>query len=691
MSDGLKEDEIFWDKIRDEFDLLALEDAGDSDPLNATALDESLEDALLVLRRRVLFELFTKSQPKKEQRLYVGDVEALKKSNIDFSKPTKIVTHGWINSAKDDAVAMVRDAYMEQGDYNVIGIDWGSIAFRPYGWASRRVPVVGKYCASFIDFLQSQGLDPSMLTVVGHSLGAHVAGLAARFAQSQVEHVVALDPALPNFVLAGPGERVSRGDANYVEVMHTDAGFYGYVEPIGDIDFYPNGGSQQPGCVSNVCSHLRAFKYFAESLNSKAGFVAYKCESYSKFQDGVCSSNPKAYMGGIKPNYNATGTYYLNSNSRSPYAMGELALSSSNIFPNIRNNLLNYQFMRFPNYNLDSNLNMKAYALLGLLLICCVDVLVKDLASLVDQEDENLDPNDELVTNPVNAKAPNESLEHTQRDLDNRVFFFLYTKDNPIEGQRLYVDDDDALQKSNFNFSKPTKFVTHGWINTVKDGAVALVRDAYLQHGDYNVVGIDWGAISFTPYEWASSRVLMVSKYCSTFINFLQRKGLDLSDVTIVGHSLGGQIAGLTARYVEGHIDLVIALDPALPNFQLAGPGSRVARGDAGYVQVIHTNAGVFGYAEAIGDIDFYPNGGGLQAGCKTETCSHLRAFKYFAESINSPEFIAVECSSYSKFRSGECKSNRKISLGGVRPDDTVKGKFYLRTNGIPRFAQGDI
>nr|XP_033322500.1 phospholipase A1 VesT1.02-like [Megalopta genalis] len=338
--------------------------------------------------------------------------------------------------------------------------------------------------------------------------------------------------------------------------------------------------------------------------------------------------------------------------------------------------------------------NMKAHALLALLFIYSVHGLqnpLRDLGTLIGQEENNLDPKDELVTNPENVKAPDESLEHTQRDLDNRVFFFLYTKDNPIEGQRLYVGDDDALQKSNFNFSRPTKFVTHGWINTVKDGAVALVRDAYLQHGDYNVVGIDWGAISFTPYEWASSRVVMVSKYCSAFIDFLQQKGLDLSQVTIVGHSLGGQIAGLTARYIEGHVDLVIALDPALPNFQLAGPGSRVARGDARYVEVIHTNAGVFGYSEAIGDIDFYPNGGGLQAGCKTETCSHLRAFKYFAESINSSDFVAVECSSYSKFRNGECKSNRKVSLGGVQPDYSIKGKYYLRTNETPKYAQGDI
>ncbi|XP_076288999.1 phospholipase A1-like [Lasioglossum baleicum] len=346
---------------------------------------------------------------------------------------------------------------------------------------------------------------------------------------------------------------------------------------------------------------------------------------------------------------------------------------------------------------------MKAYAVLSLLLVCNVrgyktveslespQIIAENPNAIVHGEKNKLDPEDELVFDPTHEETPKESLSETQKDLANRVYFYLFTKDNPNDGQRLYLDDVATLQNSNFNFSKPTKIVTHGFLNTVYNSAVDLLRDAYLEHGDYNIVGIDWGKIAFEPYIWASERVLMVSRFSADFINFLHKQGLDLSTVTIAGHSLGAHVAGLSARYAEGNVDLVVALDPAFPNFALSKPGERVARGDADYVQVIHTNAGVLGYERAIGDVDFYPNNGNSQAGCRSNTCSHLRSFRYFAESINSDKFVAVACENYSKFKKGACKSNAKVAMGGVKPDYNVMGTYFLDTNKKYPYAQGDV
>jgi len=58
----------------------------------------------------------------------------------------------------------------------------------------------------------------------------------------------ALDPARPTFDSKGPGERIDKSDAIQVQVIHTNAGNLGIEEMIGDSDFYPNGGTQQPGC-----------------------------------------------------------------------------------------------------------------------------------------------------------------------------------------------------------------------------------------------------------------------------------------------------------------------------------------------------------------------------------------------------------------------------------------------------------
>lgn len=41
-----------------------------------------------------------------------------------------------------------------------------------------------------IDFLASRGMDLSKTAVIGHSLGAHVAGLSSYYAKRKVNYVV---------------------------------------------------------------------------------------------------------------------------------------------------------------------------------------------------------------------------------------------------------------------------------------------------------------------------------------------------------------------------------------------------------------------------------------------------------------------------------------------------------------------
>lgn len=58
-----------------------------------------------------------------------------------------------------------------------------------------------------------------------------------------------LDPAGPLFFQFS-GDRLSSTDADLVDVVHTCIGLLGYEQPLGDVDFYPNGGRlSQPGCT----------------------------------------------------------------------------------------------------------------------------------------------------------------------------------------------------------------------------------------------------------------------------------------------------------------------------------------------------------------------------------------------------------------------------------------------------------
>lgn len=88
--------------------------------------------------------------------------------------------------------------------------------------------------------------------MIGHSLGAHIVGIAGKHLMVYLSRTVAiifgLDPARPGFDLSQRDRYLHRGDGDLVIIIHTGMGGYGLSERIGDVDVYPNGGRDQPGC-----------------------------------------------------------------------------------------------------------------------------------------------------------------------------------------------------------------------------------------------------------------------------------------------------------------------------------------------------------------------------------------------------------------------------------------------------------
>lgn len=121
--------------------------------------------------------------------------------------------------------------------------------------------------AAVIDSLVENGMNLRNLTVVGHSLGAHIVGRAAKQLKSdgKIPVIVGLDPASVLFDFEDTNKRLADTDADYVQVIHTDGGHYSIEYPIGHADFYPNGGRQQPGCpLKNAITNLIGNKYQME-------------------------------------------------------------------------------------------------------------------------------------------------------------------------------------------------------------------------------------------------------------------------------------------------------------------------------------------------------------------------------------------------------------------------------------------
>lgn len=163
------------------------------------------------------------------------------------------------------------------------------------------------------------------------------------FINLNVMFFLGLDPALPMFNFANDDEVLSKNDAKHVQIIHTNAGGLGYWCPYGHSDFYPNGGTVQPGCCDQsvgcgACSHYRAVFFFAESISKN--FVGTACGSYEDFEKSNCGRHPKtATMGGLNPAFVQPGTYYLWTGPRTPFSIFERGPASNRpaVLPQITN------------------------------------------------------------------------------------------------------------------------------------------------------------------------------------------------------------------------------------------------------------------------------------------------------------------------------------------------------------------
>lgn len=123
------------------------------------------------------------------------------------------------------------------------------------------------------DLHENLEVSHSNIHIIGHSLGAHVAGFTGAIVQKdkgeKLPRITGLDPAGPLFLLASPQNRLDPTDANFVDVIHTDGRKFGYYNPLGTVDFYPNGGiGPQPACrgVNGIVKDIS--KYIFNSLNT---------------------------------------------------------------------------------------------------------------------------------------------------------------------------------------------------------------------------------------------------------------------------------------------------------------------------------------------------------------------------------------------------------------------------------------
>ncbi|XP_022095915.1 pancreatic lipase-related protein 2-like [Acanthaster planci] len=266
--------------------------------------------------------------------------------------------------------------------------------------------------------------------------------------------------------------------------------------------------------------------------------------------------------------------------------------------------------------------------------------------------------------------------------------FRLYTRKNPSSPT---VISTSSLGYP-FSASSPTKFIIHGFTDKGETSWLLKMKDKLLAKGDFNVIGVDWqkgASPSFIPdYCKARQNIRVVARQIRNLIKKMQSKysAFSLNNVHIIGHSLGGQMAGYVGQEFGGKIGRISGMDPAEPDFQGDQTGCRLDPSDAKFVDASHCS--MFGIFQPVGHVDVYPNYGTHMPGCASwpelseGTCGHSKAIDYFTDSIsNDCGALAYPCTWQTGQGQG-CKYSGQSGVSGVkfgyRADQTPSSKYGL-------------
>lgn len=213
--------------------------------------------------------------------------------------PSTIVIYipGWWNTPDDESSQAMVNALLTRNPL-VLFIDTQNYFSQGYISSASSVKPLSRLLYHFIERLHQNGIDPASLHIIGFSLGAHVAGLAGKILQKRLNQsigkITALDPARPCF--SRPTQRLQRGDANFVHVIHSSPGVVGLKAPLGHLDVYINGvDGTQPECkgktLSAQCDHSLSWNLYISSVKNSSTLLGRHCDDWNSLVNRDCNGN----------------------------------------------------------------------------------------------------------------------------------------------------------------------------------------------------------------------------------------------------------------------------------------------------------------------------------------------------------------------------------------------------------------
>uniref|UniRef100_A0A8C8SDV6 Lipase H n=1 Tax=Pelusios castaneus TaxID=367368 RepID=A0A8C8SDV6_9SAUR len=255
----------------------------------------SISSALIGTDLKVKLMLYTRQNQNCAETLNLTSSRYL-----NVTKKTIFIVHGYRPTGSPPIWIQVAVQHLlSVDDVNIIIVDWNRGATNLlYQRAFTNTKKVAEFLKKFIDRMLAEGASLESLYMIGISLGAHISGFVGQMYNGKLGRITGLDPAGPLFNGRPPEERLDPTDAQFVDVIHSDIDGLGYREALGHIDFYPNGGTDQPGCPQTIfsgsqyfkCDHQRSVFLFLSSLKAGCNMTAYPCDTYSGYRHGKCAS-----------------------------------------------------------------------------------------------------------------------------------------------------------------------------------------------------------------------------------------------------------------------------------------------------------------------------------------------------------------------------------------------------------------
>ncbi|GBN07274.1 Pancreatic lipase-related protein 2 [Araneus ventricosus] len=187
-------------------------------------------------------------------------------------------------------------------------------------------------------------------------------------------------------------------------------------------------------------------------------------------------------------------------------------------------------------------------------------------------------------------KVPRQLFTQASNTVDS-IQYLLYTPNNAKESC-LLEPSTERFEKCSFNAGYETKFLVHGFVEFLTpENLLNVLKDAILEHNNYNVIVVNWTLYNVLPFELAYKNAKTVGEKMAEMMKFMQiHANVSLKSLHCIGHSLGCHVCGVAGRNVHA-LGRITGLDPGgLSMLKSLKPNIRLNYTDADFVDVMHTS-----------------------------------------------------------------------------------------------------